>query len=57
MIIIFLELKQNWVIKVRLNPEFLQPKMSLEVSSNIVGAHFNGVYFISNPNIIPPSSA
>ncbi len=38
MIIIFQELKQNWVVKVRLNIEFLQPRKLLKVSSNIWGS-------------------
>ncbi len=35
---IFQELKQNWVVKVRLNIEFLQPRKLLKVSSNIWGS-------------------
>lgn len=39
MIITFQELTQNWVIKVRLNTEFLQFRKVLKISINILG-HF-----------------
>ncbi|MCT3533198.1 hypothetical protein EFR51_08750 [Latilactobacillus curvatus] len=46
MIIIFQELKQNWVVKVRLNIEFLQPRKLLKVSSNIWGSlHWSSFFY------------
>ncbi|WP_459127317.1 hypothetical protein, partial [Latilactobacillus curvatus] len=49
---IFQELKQNWVVKVRLNIEFLQPRKLLKVSSNIWGSLHSGS-FLGNPQSQP----
>ncbi|MEW6190600.1 MAG: hypothetical protein AB1470_03615, partial [Bacillota bacterium] len=48
---IFQELKQNWVVKVRLNIEFLQPRKLLKVSSNIWGS-LQAVFFCSKSTSI-----
>ncbi|MFL2113976.1 hypothetical protein, partial [Latilactobacillus curvatus] len=56
MIIIFQELKQNWVVKVRLNIEFLQPRKLLKVSSNIWGS-LHGGFFCGGNVLHKPSSS